>query len=47
MKMFDPKRARETAQRLRDGLPACPLIERETVKMPGDLIIFPHRTERA
>ena len=46
MKHFDHNRARETARRLREGLPAMPLVERETVKMPGDYVIFSTRTER-
>ena len=46
MKHFDPSRARETARRLREGESPRPLIERETFKLPGDLVISAHRVER-
>jgi hypothetical protein len=43
--IFNTQRARDTARRLRDGDPPCPLIERETMKLPGDVVISSTRVE--
>lgn len=45
MKTFDQFRADETARRIRNREKPVPMIERETVKAPGDLIISAHRVE--
>jgi hypothetical protein len=55
MKSFDRTRANATALRLRQNvrllmagkapLTPKPLIERETMKLPGDIVIFPDRAE--
>jgi hypothetical protein len=55
MRHFDPARANATALRLRQNvrllmagkapLAPKPLIERETMKLPGDIVIFPDRVE--
>lgn len=54
-KSFDPARAQETSRRLRETIRLLregkrprrhtPLISRETMKLPGDLVISSTRTE--
>lgn len=46
MKHFDWNRAKDTARRLREGESPKPLIERETFKLPGDLVISSTKVER-